>query len=117
MSADSDISRLRTMFTTVSRRCWSSTSGGSNRFGYPNQIPGIYNDVAGTLNSTRDSRLTSDTTQHQAPIEQTHTTITMALSMKASAAFGSKVGAPQRINMRARVSPVVSATLREDVAR
>ncbi|KAK9918345.1 hypothetical protein WJX75_003361 [Coccomyxa subellipsoidea] len=41
----------------------------------------------------------------------------MALSMKASTAFGTKVVAPQRTSVRARATPVVSATLREDVAR
>ncbi|BDA51448.1 Plastocyanin, chloroplastic [Coccomyxa sp. Obi] len=41
----------------------------------------------------------------------------MALSMKSSTAFGTRVVAPQKITVRARASPVVSATLREDVAR
>lgn len=41
----------------------------------------------------------------------------MALSMKASTAFGAKLVAPQRTPVRARTAPAVSASLREDVAR
>ena len=46
-----------------------------------------------------------------------NTTAAMALSMKASTAFGAKLAAPQKTPARARTAPVVSASLREDVAR
>jgi hypothetical protein len=48
--------------------------------------------------------------------EALNTTAAMALSMKASTAFGAKLAAPQKTPTRAR-TPVVSASLREDVAR
>ena len=41
----------------------------------------------------------------------------MALSMKTSTCFGSKLAAPQKTPARARTAPVVSASLKEDVAR
>ena len=41
----------------------------------------------------------------------------MALSMKASTCFGAKLAAPQKTPVRARTAPLVSASLKEDVAR